>query len=63
MFLLGYSKTYPELPKPILIIQAYLGFYGVQTSAWRFMGSEKWGYKSPNMGCKYSYPTYNPAYV
>ena len=22
----------------------------------------KWGYKSPNMGYKYSYPTYNPTY-
>ena len=27
--------------------------------AWRFMGSYKWGYKSPNV---YSYPTYNPTY-
>ena len=26
---------------------------------WRFMGSYKWGYKSPSM---YSYPTYNPIY-
>ena len=24
------------------------------------MGSYKWGYKSPNMGYNYSYPTYNP---
>ena len=23
------------------------------------MGSYKWGYKTPNMGYKYSYPTYN----
>ena len=30
--------------------------------AWRFMGSYKWVYKSPNMGYKYSYPTYNPTY-
>ena len=30
--------------------------------AWRFMGSSKWGYKSPNMGYKYRYTTYNPAY-
>ena len=29
---------------------------------WRFMGGYKWGYKSLNMGCKYSYPTYNPTY-
>ena len=28
----------------------------------RFMGSYKWGYKSPNMGYKYIYPTYNPYY-
>ena len=25
-------------------------------------GSNKWGYKSANMGYKYSYPTYNPTY-
>ena len=24
---------------------------------WRFMGSYKWGYKSPNMGYNYNYPT------
>ena len=24
------------------------------------MGSYKWGYKSSNMGYKYSYPNYNP---
>ena len=29
---------------------------------WRFMGSYKWGYTSPNMGYTYSYPTYNPTY-
>ena len=29
---------------------------------WRFMGGHKWGYKSPNMGYKYSYPTHNPTY-
>ena len=26
------------------------------------MGSYKWGYKSRNMGYKYSYPTYRPTY-
>ena len=26
---------------------------------WRVMGSSKWGYKSPNMGYKYSYSTYD----
>ena len=26
---------------------------------WRFMGSYKWGRKSPNMGHNYRYPTYN----
>ena len=33
-------------------------------STWRFMGSCKWGYESPNMGYKYSnsYPTCNPTY-
>ena len=28
--------------------------------AWRFMGSYKWGYKSPNKGYKYSYLTEHP---
>ena len=31
-------------------------------TTWRFMGTYKWGYKSPNVGYKYSYPTYNPTY-
>ena len=26
------------------------------------MGTYRWGYKSPNMGYKYCYPTYNPGY-
>ena len=26
------------------------------------MGSYKWGYKSPNMVYKYSYPTYSTTY-
>ena len=26
------------------------------------MGSYKWGYKSPNIGCNSNYPTYNPTY-
>ena len=26
------------------------------------MDSYKWGYKSPNLGYNYSYPTYNPTY-
>ena len=30
-------------------------------STWRFMHSYKWSYKSPNMGCNYSYSTFNPA--
>ena len=25
---------------------------------WRFMGSYKWSFKSPNMGYNYSYPAY-----
>ena len=29
---------------------------------WRFMVSYKRSYKSPNIGYKYSYPTYNPTY-
>ena len=31
-------------------------------STWRFMGSYKWSYKSPNMGYNYSFRTYNPTY-
>ena len=30
---------------------------------WRFMGSYKWGDKSPDIGYKSSYPTYNPIYT
>ena len=37
----------------------YLEFLGV---TWRFMGSYKWGYKSPNMGYKYGCLTYNHTY-
>ena len=29
---------------------------------WRFMGSYKYSYKSPNVGYNYSYLTYNPTY-
>ena len=29
---------------------------------WRFMGSYKWGSKSPNIGYNYSYPSSNPPY-
>ena len=31
--------------------------------AFRFMGSYNWGYKSPDMAYKCSYPTYNPTYT
>ena len=32
---------------------------GTRTT-WRFMGrNKKWGYKSPNTGCKYSYNPYS----
>ena len=27
------------------------------------VGSYKWGYKFPNMGYKYRFPTYNPTYT
>ena len=33
-----------------------------EKGTWRFMGSQKWSYKSPNspnIGYNYSYPTYN----
>ena len=46
------------------LLQAYLvgpargtGCRVLRQPAWRFMGSHKWGYKSPNMSYKYSYPT------
>ena len=47
----------------IVIARAMLKQPGTFTTAlhW-FMGSYKWGYKSPNMGYKYSYPTCNPTY-
>ena len=28
----------------------------------RVGGFKQWGYKSPNMGYNYSYPTYDPTY-
>ena len=31
-----------------------------ERESWGFVGSYKWGFKSPNMGHKYGYPTYNP---
>ena len=33
-----------------------------QDLTWRFMGSYKWAYKSPNMGYQYSYSAYIPTY-
>ena len=39
------SRSFWQLPAP---------------GTWRFMGSYKWGYKSPNMGYNYGYPNYNP---
>ena len=37
-----------------------MGFgFGV---TWRFMGSYKWSYKSPNMGYNYRYLTYTSTY-
>ena len=35
---------------------------GPPGQSWRFMGSYKSSYKSPNMGCNCSYPTYNSTY-
>ena len=35
---------------------------GLGSPPWRFMGSSKKGYKSPNMVYKYGCPTYNPTY-
>ena len=35
---------------------------GRKSGTWRFMGSSKQVYKSPNVGSNYSYPTYNPTY-
>ena len=45
--------------KRFLIKPKALERFGCGFPTWRFMGSYKWGYKSPNM---YSYPTYNPVY-
>ena len=36
---------------------------GARGVTWRFMGSYKWGYQSPNMDYRCGYPTYyNPTY-
>ena len=48
---LGYSGFTRALPRFRLI-----GY------TWRFRGSYKWGYKSPSMGYKFSYPTCNATY-
>ena len=32
------------------------GFFEILGFTWSFRGRYKWGYKSPNMGSKYSYP-------
>ena len=34
----------------------------IYSYTWRLMDSHKWGFKSPNMGYKHSYPTYHPTY-
>ena len=51
------------LPCHVVIIQVLCVCMYVCTYTWRFMGTYKWGYKSPSMGHKYSYPTYNPTYI
>ena len=43
-------------------IETMLGASSPIRATWRFMGSYKWSYKSPNMAYNYSYPTYNPTY-
>ena len=35
---------------------------GIQMVHVGFMGSYLWGFKSPNVGYKYSYLRYNPTY-
>ena len=32
------------------------------SSTWRFMGSYKWSYKSPDISYNYSYPAYDLTY-
>ena len=51
-----------NIPGPFVIFQDFMRGQASFTAkpAWRFTGSYKWGYKSPNMGYNYSYPTYNP---
>ena len=40
----------------------YGGHRSLPRHTWRFMGSYKWSYKSPNMSYNYSCLTYNPTY-
>ena len=58
--LAGAEKWLQRPPKAPGAACRALGCRGVPS--WRFMGTYKHGYKSPNMGCNYSYPTYNPTY-
>ena len=53
----------PHNPEPSTLSPGP-GLYVAASHTWRFMGSYKQGYKSPppDMGYKYSYPTYNPTY-
>ena len=51
----NYQSPYIRNPEPFIVTL-------IVTLTWRFMGTYKWGCKSPNTGYKYSYPTYNPTY-
>ena len=53
------------VPWTLWVIQVLLGLspgLGFIGNTWRFRGSYKWGYKSPSMGYKFSYPTCNATY-
>ena len=59
--LLGASSPAPVrlrlLPGPRLLFSSFSCAWGL---TWRFMGSHKWGYESPDMGYNNSHLTYDP---
>ena len=56
---LGGSRVVIRVPLRVPL-KGSIGILYIGFRAWRFVGSYKWGYKSPNMSYKYSSPTYNP---
>ena len=56
-------KTLKGQPICLQVLVRFAGAVLMQeTPTWRLTARYKSGYKSPNMGCNYSYPTCNPTY-